>query len=316
MATYSFKVQLPPRRSGGTPDCNKWTFHHILPWKYFYCLSAVLGYYYHGTLNSFVRGHATLNTAENRAELLDTATAFAPIVVCSTGITHSGGVSMLSLVEMARLINGLARTGGSVVDKISQNAARLHDHLVECTSPVFGGFPGMDGNQRSDDPKSSMEQTRPANGDTAWWTAVTDIGKLLERASLFERSVDREGCKDIKSSVYGDKVKFKLTNEDLDNIIIANLRTVVTPRFNTSVLAFDEKSWFLHHNSSKWSFQVATDDFQFPSYQPDKSAFKFSVSTTDTHLNRSKHLTMTRCPGVDNEKNILRPTSDAAKLMK
>ncbi|MBN7822811.1 MULTISPECIES: hypothetical protein [Gammaproteobacteria] len=316
MATYSFKVQLPPRRSGGTPDCDKWTFHHILPWKYFYCLSAILGYYYYGTVASFVRGHPTLNTPENRAGLLDTATVFAPIVVCNTSIVQSEGVSMMSLVEMERLINGLARTGGSIVDKISQNAVRLHDHFVECTSPVFGGFPGMDGNQRSDDPKSSMELTRPSNGDASWWSAVTDIGKLLERASLFERSSEREGCKDLKSSVYGDRVKFKLTNNDLDNILLANLRTVVTPRFNSSVLAFDEKSWLFHYNGSQWSFVIADDIYHYPSYRPDKSAFKFSVSTTNTHTNRSKHLPMTRCPGIDNEKNILRPTVDAAKLIK
>lgn len=316
MATYSFTVQLPSKRSGGTPDCDKWTFHHILPWKYFYCLSAILGYYYHGSLNSFVKGSVTYNTPEALRELLDTTTAFAPIVVCSTDVIHSVGTSMMSFAEMGRLVNGLARTGGDIVDKISKNSAKLHDHLVECTSPVFGGFPGMDGNQRSDDPKSSMEQTRPANGEVTWWTAVTEIGKLLERASYWERSSDRQGCKDVRSAVYGDKVKFKLTNDDLDNIIVANLRVLVTPRYNSSVLKFDEKCWLLQHNGSKWSFLVANDDYQYPSHQPDKSSFSFSVSSTDTHQHRTKHLTMTRCPGNDNEKNILRPTSEAAKLMK
>lgn len=316
MATYSFTVQLPINRSGGTPDCNKWTFHHILPWKYFYCLSAILSYYYHGSLNSFVKGNKIYDSEKAREELLDTATVFSPIVVCSTNVTHSVSASMLYFIEMGRLVNGLARTGGNIVDDIATHPAMLHNILVKCTSPVFGGFPGMDGNQRSDDPKSSMELTRPANGEVAWWTAVTEIGKLLERASYWEQPSDRKGCKDVKSAIYGDKVKFKLTNADLDNILIANLRILVTPHYNSSVLKFDEKCWLLQHNSSKWSFLIADDDYQYPSYQPDKSSFSFSVSSTNTHLNRSKHLTMTRCPGNDNEKNILRPTSDSAKLMK
>jgi hypothetical protein len=315
MPTYSFKVHLPANRSGTAPECNRWTFHHILPWRYFYCLSALLTYYYHGTLNSFVKDNfKSLNLeAEDLEKLIDIANKFSDVVECSTKIEHSRGSSMLSLAEMGRLIDGLSRNNNGIVNEIA--GIQLKTRLVECTSPIFGGFAGMDGAQRSDDPGPNMEQKRPANGDTAWWTAITDIGKLLERASMFELIKDREGCKDIKSAVNGDWVKFKLTNEDLDNIILASLRTVVKPRFNTTVLAFDEKSWFLDCLGSQWSIKVAENDFEYPAYSQIVPAFSFSVSETDTHLNRSKHLEMTRCPGVDNAKNILKPTTSAAKIM-
>lgn len=317
MAEYHFVVKLPAARSGGTPDCNKWTFHHILPWKYFYCLSAVLGYYYAGALNSFVRGSPVYGTAEGIADLPDTAGAFGDIVTCNKSIVHSVGASIFSFVDMKRLIDGLARTkGGSATEKITgaSSADRLRSALVECTSPVFGGFPGMDGKQRSDDPGSSMEKTRPFNGEVAWWNAVTAIGNALELASYWPRPKDRDGCKAIASSVYGDKVKFKLTNESLD-LILGHLRTVVTPAYNSAVLGFDEKTWLVDIPRGRWGITVAENDYLYASVEVGAGTYKFMVSSVDAHAGKSAFIEMTRCPGVDNEKNILKPTASSAKVI-
>jgi hypothetical protein len=318
MAEYHFTVQLPAARSGGTPDCDKWTFHHILPWKYFYCLAGILGYYYSGALNSFVRGSPQLNTPEAIADLPDTTGALGTIVTCNKDIAHSAGISIMSFVEMKNVIDKLARTSGSVTERITGATSKdkLHAALVECTSPKFGGFPGMDGKQRSDDPGSTMEKTKPRNGDTAWWNAVTQIGETMQTASYWANLRDRQGCKDLNSAVYGDKVKFKLTNENLD-LILAHLRTVTAPGYNNNVLAFDETAWLVDIPTGKWGMTVAADDFTYgaPTAEVPAASYKFTVSSTDAHAGKSKFLEMTRCPGVDNERNILKPTSASAKII-
>jgi hypothetical protein len=316
MAEYQFVVQLPEARTGGTPVCDKWTFHHILPWKFFYCLAALLGYYYAGSLNSFVRGTAPYNTQEAIADLPKTKEALGSIVSCDDAIVHSAGRSIMSFVEMKTVIDKLARTGGSVTERITGATSKdtLHAALVDCTSPVFGGFPGMDGTQRSDDPGSTMERTKPFNGDAAWWTAVTEIGNALQTASYWARPIDRNGCKDLNSAKYGDKVKFKLSNASLD-LILGHLRTVTTPTHNNQVIAFDEKSWLVTVPSGTWAFTVTPEDYVFGAKDVATGSYQFTVSDVDAHAGKKKLLEMTRRAGVDaNVKNILKPTAQSAKL--
>ncbi|QCP53543.1 hypothetical protein FAZ95_31370 [Trinickia violacea] len=321
MADYQLTVQLPPKRTGKTPDCDSWTFHHILPWKYYYCLAAVLGYYYAGSLNSFVRSSPLYNTPQALAELPNTVTALGSIVTCDSDIVHSAGKSMMSFVEVKNVIDKLARTADSVTERITNATSKetLHAALVSCTSPVFGGFPGMSGDQRSDDPKdanSKMEPTKPFNGDPAWWTAVTSVGHALQAASYWAKPSDRNGCKDLDSAGYGDKVKFKLSNESLD-VILAHLRSVTTPTHNNQVLAFDEKSWLVQIPNGTWGMTVSKNEFLYgagAAVVPTDS-YKFKVSSVDAHAGKTKLLEMTRCPGLENEKNILKPTSASAKII-
>ncbi|WP_207005380.1 hypothetical protein [Trinickia mobilis] len=320
MADYLFTVQLPADRTGNTPDCDKWTFHHILPWKYYYCLAALLGYYYAGSLNSFVRSSPLYNTPEGIADLPDTKAALGDIVSCDKDIVHSMGRSMMSFAEMKNVIDKLARSGGSVTERITRATSKdaLHAALVDCTSPVFGGFPGMSGDQRSDDPKDAadkMEQTKPFNGDPTWWTAVKSIGDALQAASYWAKPADRKGCKDLNTARYGDKVKFKLSNASLD-VILGHLRTVTTPTHNNRVLAFDEKSWLVTVPSGTWGISVVHEDYVFGAKEVATASYKFMVSSVDAHAGKSKFIEMTRRAGANaNVKNILKPTPDSAKLL-
>jgi hypothetical protein len=316
MADYLFIVQLPARRTGSTPDCDKWTFHHILPWKYFYCLAAILGYYYAGSLNSFVRSSPVYNSPEAIADLPDTRAALGSIVTCDDDIVHSAGRSMMSFADMKNVIDKLARSGGSVTERIIGATSKdtLHAALVDCTSPIFGGFPGMDGDQRSDDPKSTMEKTRPFNGDQAWWTAVTSIGNALQTASYWARPKDRNGCKDLDTAKYGDKIKFKLSNATLD-VILGHLRTATAPTHNNQVLTFDEKSWLVKIPSGTWGITVTPEAYVFGAKDVATASYQFQVSTVDAHAGKSKFIEMTRRAGVDaNVKNVLKPTPESAKL--
>jgi hypothetical protein len=311
VAEYVFIVTLPSARSGGTPDCDKWTFHHVLPWKYFYCLGSLLGYYLTALTYNFNQLSEGAPAVANRTTL---NTKFNELVECNGEINIVK--SLIGMVEYQRLLNGLTRTANGMADRLAKesNKANISKLFVECTSPIFGGFPGMEGKQRNDDPASTMEKTRPFNGDAAWWTALQAIGSRLELSSYWV-PVELKGCKDIKTAGYGDKVKFKLTDAHFNDEILAHLRTLVTPNFNTTVLPFDPKSWLSHYNGSKWSFNITENAFEVPEYGADLSALRFSVSTVDSHAGRKKHVAFTRCPTINNEMNQLRPTKDTLKTL-
>jgi len=243
-------------------------------------------------------------------------TALQEIVTCSPAVTHTGSPSAMYFYERKKLIDSMSRTAGSVADGVAgaANKTAVHAKLVECTSPVFGGFAGISGTQRSDDPGSAMEQTRPYNGTLAWWTALTNLGNALDQANTQAREHSRtlkNSSKVLRASVYGDTVSFKFNAEDIDNLLFANVRTLATPTLNASVLAFDEHAWALTYSGSQWSFTVA--DFEVADPTIATTALTFAVSSTDTHAGKSKPLSMTRCPGTDNAMNILRftPTSTA-----
>lgn len=51
-----------------------------------------------------------------------------------------------------------------------------------CGSPGFGGFPGPDPLQRSDDPHHLEEPQRPRSADPVWWDSVKSIGPLTMEA--------------------------------------------------------------------------------------------------------------------------------------
>lgn len=306
MAEYEMIVRLPESRTGKTPDCGGWTFHHVLPWKYFYCLSAILSFYYYSAAKSY-RGDGELD-----AKLA----FFNGIVSCDKDIAHGANCTIFKFREIAHLIDSLKRTNNSIVGRIDDwvnSADRMRQLLVECTSPNFGGFPGMDGKQRSDDPESNMEKTRPYNGPIEWWAALMAIGNTLEHISSFPPA-KLGNCKQLKHSAYGDSVKFKLSDNHIENLL-AQVRVLSSPAFNNSVLPFDEKSWQLNYQGNMWSFVIANNIFQHAAYNPDKSLFAFKVTSDNSHFNRSKHIEMTRCPGIDNEKNVLRPTTEGAKAM-
>ncbi|WP_339494222.1 hypothetical protein [Pseudomonas sp. RA_105y_Pfl2_P56] len=311
MAEYVFTVKLPAARSGGTPDCDKWTFHHVLPWKYFYCLGSLLGYYQTAVILNYSQLTGGPPDVANRTTL---NTKFKDIVQCNNEITLVK--SLLGMVEAQRLLNGLTRTSNGVADRLATEtvSANISKLFVECTSPVFGGFPGMEGKQRNDDPESTMEKNRPFNGNATWWAALQAIGAKLELSSYWAPN-ERNGCKDIKSAGYGDKVKFKLTDAHFNDEIFAHLRTLVTPGFNTTVLPFDAKSWLSHYNGSTWSFNITDNQFQVPEYGADLSGLRFSVSTINSHAGRKKHVAFTRCPTINNEMNQLRPTKETLKTL-
>lgn len=119
--------------------------------------------------------------------------------------------------------------------------------------------------------------------------------------------------------MYGDKIRFKLSNDDLDNLLLGNLRMLVTPHHNTDVLPFDEKAWAVQYGGAKRPMKVDSDSFAYPSLDKAIASYSFSVSSIDAHLlantSNSNFLTFTRCPGIDNEMNILRPTAESAKKM-
>ena len=136
---------LNSKKMGGksTPAVQNWTYHHVLPVRYYYLAASVL-----------LRVAAL---AEDDAARSVQQTTLAGMAKTTAQQAEIGDLM------------GRVRNGETFTDAEFQAAAR------HCGAPAFGGFPGPDGSTRPFDPGSTVEPVRPRSARTDWWDALRSI---------------------------------------------------------------------------------------------------------------------------------------------
>jgi hypothetical protein len=235
---YDFDVKIIERQ-GSIPKCDGWTYHHVLPWKYYYSLSSILMYYYISVLISSTKLdiNARANYIETKATSgsivpetkISVEKIFNPNISCLQPISRK--FSYMQLHNFSYCLCALARTPEGFIDNVLTKDGLAAQILTNGTSPIFGGFSGMDGSQRSDDPGSSREKNKPLSGAKEWWSSLTNIGIYLEKASE-NKIIDAK--KD-------DVIHFNFSDDELDFIILALIPLAL--KYNYTVLSFNANDW-------------------------------------------------------------------------
>lgn len=175
-----FKLILPQRPPGGGVQNNgdgKFTYHHILPYRYFWLLGWV------NLLGSGLVSHSellrTLGTVY--LEKLIRKPLFFSVSSPDDSVTldlppHSVERCKSYLIQMGR------RTffGQNQVETVLRQPPILTAIVCPlCTSPNYGGFMGPDSPFRSDDPGFDPERRKPATFDLVKWEALMAIARRL-----------------------------------------------------------------------------------------------------------------------------------------
>ncbi|MCF7749283.1 hypothetical protein KQ945_00895 [Bacillus subtilis subsp. subtilis] len=197
MAEMKFKVKFPDSRPGGTTPVGDWTYHHVLPWRYYYLCAYVLCMAYRYMLiqdNAASRGKSgQVNIGPAIAALATRFWDASKKEIDSKGLKKEFGNDCLGFnfgaeldaAQLWKRIKAIATTAPNQLDTDVRNAGEFSPDAVAraCLGPAFGGFWGINGGQRTDDPEELREKARPRSGDLNWWTNLTAIGTALESIS-------------------------------------------------------------------------------------------------------------------------------------
>lgn len=140
MISIQLSQQNRKAMNSSTPRPGTWTYHHVLPVRYYFTIAYVCAY-----------AALHLNAASRAARL-----ARECLRAMSNLSQHK---------SQAERLNGAGLTAET---RLAQAAAMAK----LCASPLFGGFAGMNPEQRDDDPKEGPELNKPLSADDGWWGAL------------------------------------------------------------------------------------------------------------------------------------------------
>lgn len=194
MAEMSFKVKFPDRRPGGTTPDGDWTYHHVLPWRYYYLCGYVLcmAYQYMVIMDNAASRSKSgqRNTGEAIAGLASAYWDNSKKEIDRKGVLAKFGKNSwdfnfgaeLDAAGLWKLTKGIVTADANFLDTAVRNSGVFDPDVVAraCLGPPFGGFWGINGGQRTDDPEELRERVRPRSSDLNWWTNLNAIGTALE----------------------------------------------------------------------------------------------------------------------------------------
>lgn len=240
-----------PRGSSATPKCDRWTYHHVLPRRYYYfCAYTLVMAARHqctdqNQLNTLA-GHSAYAAIKRSCEIDAEVPAYG---------SRSGDFGRLSLTA-SQLIKLLESMASSEFDRIlTRHGLDGEAIAATCRAPRFGGFAGMNGAQRADDPKDRPERISPysANGRKDWWSALSLLKQRLNAC-----------CQALADATGGKEVEATALREDVEGII--NQLNILTRNHNR-VHPFSAGDWDYRIRGSKqpwvlidkvgWGQQVA-----------------------------------------------------------
>lgn len=254
MAKLKYTLTFGPR-PGGSPNVNHWTYHHVLPWRYYYLAGNVLTMMarYRLATTDFIRSINTKHLLRpameaDRDVLLDkkTKSQDPKKLKAFFGADHSGfdiGVSHTPLVilktlnkfhEPAGVLTALATEGSLDPDTSSRLAS----------NPCFGGFEGMNPGQRTDDPHDGCENRRPHNSSQAWWGLLNILGQSLKGFAP-----------ELGSLPDNRTLTVRVASENAWKVFYPTIEKLVAS--HNAVYRFKAVDWDYHVNGSKkpWNSQ-------------------------------------------------------------
>jgi hypothetical protein len=194
MPEMSFTVKFPDSRPGGTTPDGDWTYHHVLPWRYYYLCGYVLCMAYRYMIvmdNEASRGKSKQRNVGVAISALatgfwDTTKKAINTKALKTEFgAHCENFNFGQEVDAAglwTLLKGVVTADPHQLDTDVRNSGQFSPNAVAlaCLGPRFGGFWGINGGQRIDDPEEHREKMRPRSSDVNWWTNLTAVGTALE----------------------------------------------------------------------------------------------------------------------------------------
>jgi hypothetical protein len=245
MPALAFTVKLPAARPGQAQRQTEdgWTYHHILPWRYYFLMGAMLVHMFRAMLATRVRYYTSLSpgtplriAAEN--EMVELRRGLRAVY----GDEAEGFDDDLARVPMHlwQTIRQLDRQGGTLIDEVVRATRRINADAIalETLAPAFGGFAGMDGSRfRADDPGENYEEQKPNSLDNLQWSRISEIRQVCRS---FDPAI---------ADVTVRRLSGRLTTVQGWNVLLTAVR-VLLGRYN-QVAPFNPHDWDYLHTGTR-----------------------------------------------------------------
>lgn len=235
MPTLKFKVPYASRE-GHCPNCDGWSFHHVLPVRYFWSAAYILVKLLRlqECRNSGKKGDADLKAEFGTPDALDFFGEFdakrADILAACLSLHRNPGNNNAKVK--------LAAIPGPDLSSVDV----IRDIVGELTGPKYGGFAGMAPDQRLDDPSSALEKKKPSGLNPVQWEQLMDLAIALQRC-IPKIAGETNGPFDCQVS--GESA-----------VELLHCLRILRDRFSHSVYDFRVTDWslILRGKSVEWNF--------------------------------------------------------------
>ena len=232
-------------RVGHAPGGDGWTYHHILPVRYYWSAAFILVKLYR--LKEYIGKPPSKDIKDRlKAEFgIEDVSAYLGDDFDLSGLKNSEIVRYcVSLHQHPQ--NG--RQPFEVALKkwlASQSAADIVAAVDPLTGPRYGGFAGMSGSeQRTDDPKSGVELRKPISFDQEKWNRLKLIGDTLDR------------CVENKAPATSDVYNCRVTASDA-RLLTSSLRELSEDIDDQRVHPFAAADWAIGDGKKPWHYAKA-----------------------------------------------------------
>lgn len=142
--TIYVRIRTRDAMNSGTPRFGRWTYHHVHPVRIYYLIANTM-------LGFITDSNCYAQTRDIGTDALCT--------MCN------------NLHNKTTIRNFVSQYNDGTTDAQRHPVAKL------CASPPFGGFAGVNPDQRSDDPHDQTEIHKPNNATTDWWETLMRMGR-------------------------------------------------------------------------------------------------------------------------------------------
>ncbi|WP_108260372.1 hypothetical protein [Mangrovicoccus ximenensis] len=183
MPKLKFKIAFAAR-SDNTPSEGGWTYHHVLPWRYYYLMGYVIANVARlrylttdytikdDALAAAIKAEKAASGSKTKDEFGDEAADFLREI-------RESGPALLRLLQP---LHGSA--AGREPNSIQQSiisAGKFDLGAIGnlCGAPRFGGFLGMAPEHRAADPGDLPERLKPLSADEGWWGLLAVLSETV-----------------------------------------------------------------------------------------------------------------------------------------
>ena len=250
-----FKVKFPDSRPGNTtPDGGEgWTYHHVLPWRYYYLCAYVLCMVFRYMViheNGLYRsqnktrgtGPSTKALAQSfwdeKKGAVDQTSVRKVYGDDSIGFDFSGEIKA---AEVWSLIATMVTSKNHALDEPVGSSSPIDPDVVAraCLGPAFGGFWGINGGQRYDDPKELREPRAPNSAGENWWNRLGEVATALQAF-----------CSAIAQNLPANRELEVVVKKDSWKILYSALQSIQISKY--AAPSFDREDWIYRMNGSAY----------------------------------------------------------------
>ena len=270
MSALEFSLKLPSR-ADNTPGTDGYTYHHVLPWRYFFLTGQILARYakLRVAKTEEVFGSATLQTklagvanaylgkngkADDKLVATEFGKSFDQFVrdtSASPNLSAKEAIDLCAKMHGDAVATGFRRTlhgdpkdhnadAGNSIRTILNTGGFDFDQIGNhCGAPKFGGFLGPAPEKRSDDPKDAPEPVCPVSFDNGRWASLALLRAVLDAS-----------CKGIGSASAGTSLSVSITDQDF-GLFVGYLQGLIG-QHNGSAAPFAPGDWAVNKTDWLW----------------------------------------------------------------